>query len=220
MRTGKAVILLISFCMLGLAACGEVVDWEQEAKTTKTKEVKDEVAATISSISVEKDGGISSTIVEDFMESYYDVDGLKSMIESSISEYKAENAAADIKLESCKVKDGVVNVLIEYGDYQTYAGFNNEDFFVGTIKEANFAGYDLNVTLRSSSDNATVSKPELLGMGDNHIVIVGSTQEPDAGQLRVNCYNEILYVGEGVSTVSKKSADISLSDGYKIIVFK
>lgn len=216
MRTGKAVILLISFCMLGLTACGEVIDLDQE---TKTKEVKDEVAATISSISVEKDGRISSTIVEDFMESYYDVDGLKSMIESSISEYKAEHEA-EIKLESCKVKDGVVNVLMEYGDYQTYAGFNNEDFFAGTIKEANWAGYDLNVTLRSTSDNATVSKPELLGMGDNHIVIVGSSQEPDAGQLRVNCYNEILYVGDGVTTVSKKSADISLSDGYKIIVFK
>lgn len=219
MRMGKAVILMISFCMLGLIACGEVVDLDQDTKSG-TKEVKDEVATTISSISVDKDGGISSTIVEDFMESYYDADGLKSMIESSISEYKSENAAAQIKLESCKVKDGVVNVLMEYGDYQAYAGFNNEDFFAGTIKDANMAGYDLNVTLHSVSDNAAVSKPELLGMGDSHIVIVGNSEDPDAGQIRVNCFDDILYVGDGVATVSKKSADVSLSDGYKIIVFK
>ena len=69
-------------CMLGLTACGE-----------KTQEVKDELVASAakSSISVNKDGSISSTIVEDFVESYYDVEGLKTMIETSINAYKAEN---------------------------------------------------------------------------------------------------------------------------------
>jgi len=125
-------------CMLGLTACGE-----------KTQEVKDELVASAakSSISVNKDGSISSTIVEDFVESYYDVEGLKTMIETSINAYKAENTDAQIKLKSCKAKDGVANVEIEFGNYQAYAGFNQEDFFVGTVKDANMAGYDLEVTL-------------------------------------------------------------------------
>lgn len=214
----KAAILMICFCMLGLTACGEVVDLDQE---TKTKKVKDEVAATTSSISIEKDGTISNTIVEDFFESYYDEDGLKAMIKSSITKYNAENAPnVNIKLKSCTVKDGVVNVLMEYGDYQTYAGFNNEDFFAGTIKDANMAGYDLNVTLKSVSDDTTISKPELLGMGDNHIVIVANSEDPDVNQIRINCFDEILYIDEGIATVGKKSADVPLLDGYKIIVFK
>ena len=49
---------MMCICMLGLTACGE-----------KTQEVKDELVASAakSSISVNKDGSISSTIVEDFV---------------------------------------------------------------------------------------------------------------------------------------------------------
>lgn len=217
MKMGKAIILVLCSCMLGLTACGEVVQPEN-------KEVKDELAATVTSLSIEKDGGISNTIVESFSGDYYYEDGeegLKTMIESSIDEYTSENGDAQIKLKSFKVKDGVATVVMEYGDYQTYAGYNGEDFFAGTIRDANMAGFDLNVTLKSISDDTTASKPELLGMGDSHIVIVGCEKDPEQPeQLRINCFDEILYVGDGVATVGKKSADISLSKGYKIIVFK
>lgn len=217
MKMGKAIILVLCFCMLGLTACGEVVQPEN-------KEVKDELAATVTSLSIEKDGGISNTIVESFSGDYYYEDGeegLKTMIESSIDEYTSGNGDAQIKLKSFKVKDGVATVVMEYGDYQTYAGYNGEDFFAGTIRDANMAGFDLNVTLKSISDDTTASKPELLGMGDSHIVIVGCEKDPEQPeQLRINCFDEILYVGDGVVTVGKKSADISLSKGYKIIVFK
>ncbi|MDE5825643.1 MAG: hypothetical protein K2H91_13300, partial [Lachnospiraceae bacterium] len=199
-----------------LTACGEVVQPEN-------KEVIDELAATASSISIEKDGSISSTIVEAFSGSYYYEDGeegLKPMIESSIDEYTSENAAAQIKLKSLKVKDGVVKVLMEYGDYQAYAGFNSEDFFAGTVRDANMAGFDLNVILKSVSDNTQISKPELLGMGDSHIVIEIIENTEEADQIRVNCFDEILYISDGVTTVGKKSADVSLTDGYRIIVFK
>ncbi|MDE6917092.1 MAG: hypothetical protein K2P39_09900, partial [Lachnospiraceae bacterium] len=188
----KSVILMLCLCMLGLVACGEK---EQQG----TPEVKDEVAATTSSVIVNKDGSISCSIIEDFVENYYDEEGLKTMIETSISEYKAENVTAKVDLKSCKAKDGVVKVLMEYGDYQTYAGFNQEEFFAGTIQAANMAGFDLNVSLRAVSDksgNTTISKPELLGMGDNHIVILGSSGQQEAEQIRVDCFDEILYVGD------------------------
>lgn len=216
MRVGKAVLLMLCMCMLGLTACGE--------KTGESTAESTEPAAT--SISLKKDGSISDRIVEDFGESYYDENGLKSMIETSIAEYKAENASAQITLKSCKVSDGIANVLMEYGDYKAYAGYNGEDFFVGTIQGANMEGFDLNVTLNSVSDKnekTSISKPELLGMGENHIVILeapdyGETQEPET--IRVECFDEILYVGEGVTAVGKKSADVKLSNGYGMIVFK
>lgn len=220
MKMGKAVITMLCFFMLGLTACGEAVERENH-KSSNNKEATDEIAATVSSLSIEKNGSISSTIIEDFIESYYNEGDLKAMIESLIDDYKAEHAEAQIKLKSCKVKDGVVNVVMEYGSYQAYAGYNKENFFAGTIKDANMAGFDLNVTLKSVSDDTTASKPELLGMGDNHIVIVGCEKGPEESeQLRINCFGEILYVGDGVTAVGKKSADVSLSEGYKMIVFK
>lgn len=218
MKIGKSIVLVLCFCMLGLTACGEVVQLED-------KEVKDEIAATATSLSIEKDGGISNTIVESFSGDFYYEDGeegLKTMIESSIDEYTSENGDAQIKLKSFKVKDGVATVIMEYGDYLDYAGFNSEDFFAGTIRDANMAGFDLNVTLKSVSDNTEISKPDLLGMGDNHIVIavVENTEEAEAEQVRVNCFDEILYISEGVTAAGKRSADVLLSDGYRIIVFK
>jgi len=212
MRIGKFIILMLCLCMLGLTACGEVTYPEEE------QQVKDALDATVSSIVVHSNGRVSSTIVEEFAESYYDESGLKAMIESSIDEYKSSNATAEIELKSFKIKDGMTNILMEYGDYQAYAGYNREDFFAGTIRDANMAGFDLNVTLKSVADNTEVSKPELLGMGDSHIIIIGNAEEPE--QIRVNCFDDILYVGDGVNVVGKESADIVLSEDYKIIVFK
>lgn len=216
MRVGKAVLLVLCLCMLGLTACGE-----------KTEEsIVDSAESAISTISVKKDGSISTQIVEDFGESYYDETGLKSMIETSIAEYKAEDATAQITLKSCKVAEGVANVLMEFGDYKAYAGYNGEHFFAGTIQAANMEGFDLNVTLNSVSDKSektSISKPELLGMGESHIIFieaVESDETQEAETIRVECFDEILYVGEGVTAVGKKSADVKLSSGYGIIVFK
>jgi hypothetical protein len=38
--------------------------------------------------------------------------------------------------------------------------------------------------------------------------------------MRINCYGEILYVGEGVTAVGKKSADVTGSGGYGMLVFQ
>ena len=57
-------------------------------------------------------------------------------------------------------------------------------------------------------------------MGDSHVVIVKNTEEQESEMLRVNCFGEILYVGEGVTAVGKKSVNVSYSEGSKMIVFK
>jgi hypothetical protein len=162
--------------------------------------------------------------VEDFGESYYDVDSLKTMIENSISEYSSKNPNAEISLKSCKSGGDEVNVTIEYGSSSAYSGFNDESLFVGTITEANMAGYDLNMTLKDVSDTSvTISKPQLLSMGDSHIIILEADKVEEGAVIEtvsVNCYDEILYVGDGVTKTGKKSADMNIANGYGIIVFK
>ncbi len=82
----KAIILMLCLCILGLTACGEVI--QREEGGTANKEATDEIASAVSSLSIEKDGGITSTIIEDFFESYYDEGGLETMIKSFIDAYK------------------------------------------------------------------------------------------------------------------------------------
>jgi hypothetical protein len=95
---------------------------------------------------------------------------------------------------------------------------------VGTITEANMAGYDLNMTLKDVSDTSvTISKPQLLSMGDSHIIILEADKVEEGAVIEtvsVNCYDEILYVGDGVTKTGKKSADMNIANGYGIIVFK
>lgn len=213
MKVGRIYALILCAMVLGLVACGSGT--EEAADGTHT-----------SSVSIKKDGSISSSIIEDFEQSYYDADSLKAMIETSITEYKARDGQAQVVLKKCEQKESVIEVLMEYGSDRDYAGFNGEDFFAGTIQAANQAGYDLNLTLQAVSDKAeknSVSKTDLLGMGDSHIVIFEAPKTEDDEEIetiRINCYDEILYVGEGVTAVGKKSADVRLSGGYAVIVFK
>jgi len=217
--------------MLGLTACGEKSEGNTGGGTASNTSAKaDDVTNT--SITINKNGSITSKIVEDFGESYYDIDGLKTMIESSINEYVAANASAEVSLKKCDASKGVVKVQMEYGNYNSYAGFNGEQFFAGTIQEANQAGFDLNLNLNAVTDKSektSISKADLLGMGDNHIVILETANTNEGLQtdtiseietMRVECFGEIMYVGEGVALVGKKSADVQLTGGYGIIVFK
>lgn len=222
--TRVSILGALLLCVLSLTACG---DKEQQDKSSGKGNANDEM---VTSISVNKDGSIESRIVEKFDAAYYDVSALQAMIEEAAADYSRETAGAEISLKECKVTDGKVNVEMTFNDCNAYAGFNGETFFAGTIQDAYEAGYDLNVTLKavSSKDGAgTVSKQELLGMGDSHIVIFERpVQEDEAGEdpaeatMRINCYGNILYVGDGVSTVGKKSADVSIDQGVGIIVFK
>ncbi len=217
LRVGNTIVAMFCCCVLCCVACGEVIPEEEMTESGLE-------TSTTSTISIKKDGTILSKIVEAFTEqNYYEVDGLKTMIESSIAEYQTENAAAQVKLKSCKAKGDNVNVEMEFGDYQTYAGFNDESFFAGTVQAANKAGFDLNMTLKGAqAENTTISKQDLLGMGDNHIVIMEPSAEAEeiTQTVRVECFDDILYVGDGVTVTGKKSADVTISDGYKVIVFR
>lgn len=171
------------------------------------------------SISVAKNGAVESVIVEDFTQSYYSAEDLKSMILDTIDAYQKQSQEAEIALKTCEAADGKVKVVLEYNNAAAYSGYNSEALFVGTVKEAYDAGYALDMTLTGTDSEGTqISRKELLNMGDSHIFIMENVIKE--GTLRVNCYDTILYTGGGVTPVAKKKADISPADGYSVIVFK
>lgn len=173
----------------------------------------------LSSVSVLKDGSIESIIVEDFAESYYNVDDLNNMIQNTIADYQKQDPDSVITMEACEMLDQKVKVVLKYNNSDAYSGYNSEMLFVGTVQEAYEEGYDLNMTLTGTDKEATqISRQELLNMGENHIVIMENVLEE--GSLRVNCYDTILYTGNGVTPIAKKKADIGPAQGYSVIVFK
>lgn len=190
---------------LGITACAkEEVPVEEEV---------------MNSLSILEDGSIESVIIEDFSESYNNVEDLTKMIQDTISVYQKEDPNASIVLETCELIEQQVKVVMKYNSAEAYSGYNSEELFVGTVQEAYGKGYDLNMTLTGTDKEASkIGRQELLGMGENHIMILENTI--DEGTLRVNCYDTILYTGDGVSLIEKKRADVVPTQDFSVIVFK
>lgn len=226
----RKFIVMVCILVCGLCACGN-------------SQSKDTDSTVTSAITLKKDGSIERRTVEDFGTDYSE-DGLKSLIDASIAMYQNLSKSSQISLKSCeKNEQDKLIVEMTFNNSEAYAGWNNyfldymyasemgmdgsgiendtQGFFAGTISEAYAAGYSLETTLNAASDNsskASVTKADLLSMGDSHIVILECYEDDEP--VIVNCYDEILYVGDGVTVTDKKSASVNAVDGYGIIVFK
>ena len=154
-----------------------------------------------SSIVIEKDGKIVSTIIEDFAENYYDTAELQEMTENEINAFivsKGEGAAEFDSLE----KDGSkVKMVIKFGNAEDYSEFNSESLSYVTISDAIITGkIDVNNLLDVNGAPADAEKAASLV--NEHVVITG-------------CKNivafpyKIKYVSPGVKIVDKYMVDLS-----------
>ncbi len=152
--------IMRALCILCLAAmltgCG------REPEVTET------------TIEVKKNGQVVHTIIEDFSESYYNLDELESTIQQACDTYNASAGKEAVVLKAVKENDDhTVTVVMQYADASAYSAFNKLALFVGTVKDAFNAGYDLNVTLSSlKGDGEQIGKEDLLKMGEKHIAVV------------------------------------------------
>ena len=182
----------------------------------------------ITSISIEENGSIENTIIEDFSQSYYELDSLSAMIEQDIEAYHNQNPDSKISLSKCELinDDNTVRVVMKYGDCQTYTKFNGENLFFGTVQDAYAAGYDFDMTLneinKGEMTGSSISRNDILGMGTKHILIIEKPSDEDKAQekIAVKCYGDIEFVGAGVEPTGKKSANMSWTQDYCVLIFK
>ena len=192
------------------------------------KKTQTEDGGQITSISIEKNGSIENTIVEDFSQSYYELDSLSAMIEQDIEAYHNQNPDSKISLSKCELTDdnSTVRVVMKYGDSQTYTGFNGETLFSGTVQDAYSAGYNLDMTLdevkKGEKTGNSISRDDILGMGESHILIIEKPSDEEKAQekIAVKCFGDIEFVGAGVEPTGKKSANMSWTQDYCVVIFK
>ncbi len=192
--------IILAVLMMNMVACGaESVNPEADM---------------VSYIKVLEDGTIEGAIVEDFGESYYEIEGLESMIQDAINEYNQKDITAEIQLISCELIEKQVKVILRYGSYRSYTGFNSRELFVGTVKEASKLGYDLDIGLLGAGKaSAKISKDELATLENMKIVIA---EEP----VRVICCDNIDYYTESATLVGKKAVDMEHTKGYGVVLFE
>jgi len=172
------------------------------------------VEADVSTIIIHNDGKITSVMVEDFSQSYYDMTELEQMIRNEILAYNTTAGDGHIVLESIEQVEAYVKATMNFLSYEDYAGYNSTDFFVGTIQEAQAAGYDLDVTLASAADQSvTIGMSELLDMGEEKIII---SSEP----IHIRSYAKIAYISEGGELVDSKEVNAAAITGLTYTILK
>lgn len=113
-------------------------------------------AADESTVFVLKDGGIVSTDVEEFDESAYDEDGLKTYAKETIDDYNTANGEGRVKLKDLSVKDKKATIILSYASAMDYQKFNGIELFAGSVAEALAAGYDFDGEFATVTDEGGV----------------------------------------------------------------
>ncbi len=126
-----------------------------------------------------KDGKIVSTDIEAFDEKTYEKKALESYVKDVINTYNKENQKDSLKKKSLAVKKGMATLVLEYASDEVYKDVNGVDFFTGTVKEAQEAGYKFDVEFAKMSDEKAyvASVGEFTGEEEYKVVIIKSNRK-------------------------------------------
>lgn len=191
-KLAKSAVLLLILGTLSLSAC---VGSKEE-----------------SSISLLEDGAVKATIVEDFDKSYYDKDELQQMVLEEVVSYNRSFGEGVISVDKVSVEDGIARVEMTYADSTAYAAFNGGAFFLGSVTDAQEAGYDLNKVFVSATDQlVTAGMTDILEMRDARILIT-DMKDP------VVLDGKAVYVSGNVKT-DKKCKTVSFDEASEEMAY-
>lgn len=167
-------------------------------------------------LNIDKDGKVRSTIVEEFGESYYDLQELSDMAAKEASAYNSEYINEKVFLESVTEDEEskAVTMVMSFNSTSDYSHFNQVSLFYGTVQEALDKGYKVSDEL-VDKDGQSLGADALKDNLDKHIVIT-----TDRSNI-ITPYN-ISYMTKGIQLKSKKEAvlaDVS-ADTVQLLLAK
>ncbi|WP_026490572.1 MULTISPECIES: hypothetical protein [unclassified Butyrivibrio] len=128
---------------------------------------------TTSSIEINKDGSVVSTIIDDFAESYYNLDELKEMTENEVNSFIVSKGEGAAELKSVDLNDGKVKLVIKFSDVDNYADFNSEYLAYETVTDAVLSG-QLDVNTLVDKDGIAIDPDKAAVLSDQHVIITKS----------------------------------------------
>lgn len=126
---------LSGLLILSLTGCGQAAKLPETVENT--------------SLVVEKDGKVTSYLVNTFDKDFYNLDGLTQMVEEEAEEFNATHTEAtenpmNVKTVQALGDGALVQVVQEFADTDSYAEYNEQDLFYGTRVEALAQGLTVN----------------------------------------------------------------------------
>ena len=152
-------------------------------------------------LSVNDTGAVTENIVEAKGSEEYTEDDLKQYIETAVSDYNTSDEKA-VKLESCSVDSSSVTIKLTYASMEDYSRFNHVTAFLGTLAEAEKAGYSMDQSFLDR--NGGPADAEVLSSRAKEWKVI-ILSEP----VMVRLPDKILYATDNVSITGRLSATIN-----------
>ena len=89
---------------------------------------------TETTVTVDDSGTVEELLLEDFSDETYKEKELAAQINELVEAYNKEAGSEAVSVKSMQVKDKKAKVQLEYHSVADYRGFNQIDFFAGTVK--------------------------------------------------------------------------------------
>lgn len=143
---------LSGLLILSLTGCGQAAKLPETVENT--------------SLVVEKDGKVTSYLVNTFDKDFYNLDGLTQMVEEEAEEFNATHTEAtenpmNVKTVQVLGDGAMVQVVQEFADTDSYAEYNEQDLFYGTRVEALAQGLTVNREFVNAADGTPADSEKL-----------------------------------------------------------
>ena len=196
---------LSGLLILSLGGCGQTAKLPAEVINT--------------SLVVEKDGKVTSYLVDTFDKDFYTLDGLEAMVREEADSFNRTHGDGQEDPMTVKsvqmLENGVTVRLVEdFDSADSYAEYNEKDLFYGTRVEALAQGNPVNKELVNAADG-TPADPDKLekALEKGHLIITNASAY-------IYCPYPVLYISEGVVMGEDGYVDASQSDGVVTILMK
>lgn len=196
---------LSGLLILSLTGCGQAAKLPETVVNT--------------SLVVEKDGKVTSYLVNTFDKEFYNLDGLTQMVEEEAEEFNAAHTEVTenpLTVKTVQALEGgsMVQVVQEFADTDSYAEYNEQELFYGTRVEALAEGISVDLGLVSAADGTPAEEQKLdKALEKNHLIITNASAY-------IYCPYPVLYISEGVVMGENGYVDASQSDGVVTILMK
>ena len=157
-------------------------------------------------MTVDDSGTVEELLLEDFSDETYKEKELAAQINELLEAYNKEAGSEAVSVKSMQVKDKKAKVQLEYQSVADYRGFNQIDFFAGTVKEAQEEGYSFasDFTDAEGKDVSRAGMPD--GCEKQQVIII---REP----MQVLVPGTFQYVSKNMKVVNKSQARLSADEG-------
>ena len=168
----------------------------------------------VSSLYIQKNGKVTSAVVESFEKDYYSFSEFETMIQREVENCNSMFSEPAIDIERLELKDSTLYLLLSFQDADAYEQYSEEYCFVGTIDEALDAGHSFDLLFKDA-EYTEYSTPEVTEKKDDHVVIVQS-------EGFIELEGKVKYVSNNVEIISEHMAEVMEfydEDEYAYIVY-